>query len=151
MTMTEIVELAEQPTAVVHQRLATSSLQAFFGRVFTEVAAELTRQGRAPAGPPFALFRGRPTDVVDVEAGFPVAAPIHADGEVTPSRLPGGGAVQTMHLGPYDRLATTYQVAREAITAAGHEPADLMWETYLSGPDEDPQLTQTLVTWPFTQ
>jgi hypothetical protein len=29
-----------------------------------------------PAGPPFALYRGMPTEIVDVEAGFPVPATV---------------------------------------------------------------------------
>lgn len=149
--MTQIVELTERPTVVVREHVPISSLPEFFGRVFTQVVAELSEQGMSPRGPAFALFHGAPTDVIDVEAGFPVADPIHPSGPVINSSLPACRAVQAMHIGPYDHLKSTYDIVQAAISGAGHTPSDVMWESYLSQDDDDPAGTETLVTWPFTE
>ncbi|MFP5368097.1 MAG: hypothetical protein ACLGIS_14875, partial [Actinomycetes bacterium] len=63
------VHLTEQPVAVVRERVPMASLTDFFGRAFSTVMAAAQKQGASPAGPPFALYRGMPSESVDVEAG----------------------------------------------------------------------------------
>ena len=69
-------QLDEQPTAVLRETVAMNTLKEFFGRAYQAVMAVAEQQQVQLAGPPFALYHGMPTDVVDVEAGFPVAAPL---------------------------------------------------------------------------
>jgi hypothetical protein len=78
----KIVELQEQPTAVVREQVAVNALPEFFGRAFAAVSAAMEAQGVQPAGPPFALYRGMPTEIVDVEAGFPVSTTVAAANRV---------------------------------------------------------------------
>ena len=84
MTTISISQHTEQPSAVLRQRVRMDELQDFFSRAFRETMATLTAQGRHPAGPPFGKYYGMPTDTVDVEAGFPVSAPIRPSGDVVP-------------------------------------------------------------------
>src|SRR4249919_2034726 len=74
----KIVELQEQPTAVIREQVAMNALPEFFGSAFADVSAAMDAQRVQPAGPPFALYRGMPTEVVDVEAGFPVSTTVAA-------------------------------------------------------------------------
>ncbi|GAP53815.1 transcription activator, effector binding protein [Arthrobacter sp. Hiyo6] len=106
--------------------------------------------GRSGGGAPFGLYRGTPTDVVDVEAGFPVSAPIHGADGVVPSALPEGQALEVLHTGPYDTLAQTYADIQARMKDLGLVPADMMWEYYLSDPaaEPDPATWRTLVVWP---
>ena len=87
-------QLEEQPTAVLRETVPMNALKEFFGRAYQAVMAAAEQQQVQLAGPPFALYHGMPTDVVDVEAGFPVAAPFpwpgdhgRSDGGI-PSRRP---------------------------------------------------------------
>ncbi|GAA2741757.1 GyrI-like domain-containing protein [Terrabacter aerolatus] len=143
------VETTEQPTAVVRSTVAMDELPAFFARAFATAAATIGQQGQAPAGPPFGLYRGMPTTVVDVEAGFPVARPVEAAGEVVPSTLPGGSVVEAVHVGPYDTMGETYGQVERWMVDRQLVPGPVVWESYLSDPEREPDPTtwRTLVHW----
>lgn len=145
-----VIEHGEQPTAVVRQTVPMTELTDFFGRAFTATMAAVQSQGGQVAGPPFGKYYGTPSDVVDVEAGFPVAAPITPAGEVVPGTLPAGRVVEAVHVGPFDTLETTYAEVMRYFTDAGLTPADVMWECYLSDPEAepDPATWRTQVCWP---
>ncbi|HEY6748797.1 MAG TPA: GyrI-like domain-containing protein [Mycobacteriales bacterium] len=150
----ELVCNSPKQTAVVHGRLRLQDMPAFLGGAFEAVSASLHRRGLHVAGPPFALYRGRPTEAVEVEAGFPVVEEVAPDGDVRPGTLPGGDAVETVHTGPYDTLGETYGEMAAWMTRHGRAPADLSWESYLTDPDDTvhhPKGPQTLVVWPVRQ
>lgn len=150
MTEIAIVEHIEQPTAVVRDRVRLDQLAAFFSRAFEEAAAALQAQGRHPVGPPFGKYTGVPTDAIDVEAGFPVSEAIARSGEVVPGTLPGGPVVEAMHVGPYDTIQDTYADVRRYFSEHELTPGDVMWESYLSDPQRqpDPATWRTEVCWP---
>jgi effector-binding domain-containing protein len=150
MADTQLVELDEQPTAVIKAVIATNEMVAFFDRAFGAVMQTMAAQGVDPAGPPFALYHGLPTDTVELEAGFPVTAAIDDAGEVVAGTLPGGRAVQAMHQGSYDTLPQTYAEVRERLAEEGLQPGPSAWECYLTDPQAqpDPATWQTLVVWP---
>lgn len=142
----------EQPTAVLRETVPMKDLREFFGRAYSSVMAAVQQQHVQLAGPPFALYRGMPTDVVDVEAGFPLAAPFPGGGEggVVAGALPAGRAVEAMHVGPYETLPETYGKVMARMQAEGLTPGDTMWEYYLSDPgtEPDPAAWKTLIVWP---
>lgn len=150
MTEISITEHDEQPTAGVRERVPMSELTAFFSRAFQDTMAALQAQGAQPIGPPFGKYYGSPTDVVDVEAGFPVAAPIAPAGSVTPGTLPAGKTVEAVHVGPYDTMTTTYAELERYFRDAGLTPGTVMWESYLSDPEAepDPATWRTRICWP---
>lgn len=143
-------QLMEQHTAVMRETVPMNALPEFFGRAFGAVMAAVGNQGLQVAGPPFGLYRGTPTDVVDVEAGFPVSAPIQGASGVVPAALPECQALEAMHAGPYDTLARTYADIQARMKELGLVPANMMWEYYLSDPaaEPDPAKWKTLVVWP---
>ena len=144
----KIVELQEQPTAVIREQVAMNALPEFFGRAFAEVSMAMEAQSMQPAGPPFALYRGMPTETVDVEAGFPVSTTIAAVNGVQAGTLPACRAVQAMHVGGYDTLDTTYEAVKQRMREEGMKASDDMWEYYLSDQSTDPATWRTLVIWP---
>lgn len=144
------VHCAAQPTAVVRETVAMAALTEFFSRAFGAVIAEAQRQNVQLAGPPFALYRGMPTETVDVEAGFPIAGGLADTGTVVTGTLPETDAFEAIHTGPYDTLGKTYSAVQDRIREAGKNPSDAMWEFYLNGPqtEPDPLKWQTKVVWP---
>lgn len=149
--MIEIVELEEQPAAVVRATLPFAELGGFFSRAFEAVLATLATQGVAPAGPPFAYYPGMVGDTVEVAAGFPTELPVDPSGEVVALTLPGGRAALTTHVGPYETMgATTYPELPAWMAAEGLEPASGSWEVYLTGPtnEPDPATWRTRIVWP---
>ena len=118
--------------------MAASDLPPFFARAYGAVAAAAAGQGLEVAGEPFAFCPNTPTEVVEVAAGFPVSGAVQPAGDVVPMELPGGRAVTTVHVGPYDTLHETYAQMREWMAAQGLTPADHMWEVYLTDPSTEP-------------
>lgn len=108
-------------------------------------------QGVAVTGPPFGFYPRPPAATVAVAAGFPVARSRAPSGDVDVLELPGGRAVQAVHVGPFDTLERTYHELLAWVSAQGLELAEHTWETYLSDPAAEPDPThwQTLITWPL--
>jgi effector-binding domain-containing protein len=147
----ERVELEPRTLAGVNETVAMSELTDYFARAFETTATELSRQGAFPIGPPIALYRGAPTETVDVTAGFPVARPVSSDGPIVMESLPGGPAVQAVHTGSYDDLPTAYSAIADWFSEQGLTASPQMWEEYLVGPDSepDPSRWQTRIVYPL--
>jgi effector-binding domain-containing protein len=150
MSDIQIIEAHEQHTAVVHQRVPVADLPAFFERAYAQVLEVVRTQRIAPVGPPFALYHGLPEETVDIEAGFPVSSPVAAADDVVPGSLPGGEAVEAVHVGPYEKLADTYAEVERWMAEHDLRSGTDMWESYLTDPrsEPDPAHWRTLVVVP---
>lgn len=151
MTEIRVTERAEEQTAVVREQMAMAALPEFFHRAFNAAMAQAQAQGVQVTGPPFGKYYGIPGETVDVEAGFPVGGPISAADGVIPGVLPGGPVVEAVHVGPYDTLPATYREVERWIDERGLRTIELMWESYVSDPGEqpDPASWQTLICVPL--
>lgn len=145
-----MVHCKEQPAAVLREQVPMDALTEFFGRAFGAVMAVAAAQGVQLVGPPFALYRGKPTQTVDVEAGFPIVGSFNDTAGLVATTLPETEAFEAIHVGPYDTLEKTYEVIQQRMTAQGLIPSDTMWEYYLNGPETepDPSKWETQVVWP---
>jgi effector-binding domain-containing protein len=151
MTNIRIIEHAEQATAAVREQVPMAELRDFFARAFGDSMAAILAQGAQPAGAPFGKYYGLPGASVDVEAGFPVSAPIAAAGNVVPGTLPGGRVVEAMHVGPYETMESTYSEVERYFADAKLTPGEVMWECYLTDPgtEPDPAKWNTQICWPI--
>jgi effector-binding domain-containing protein len=144
----QVVELVPQESAIVRETVPMDELPSFFSRAYQLTRASAASQGRQVVGPPFGIYFGMPSDTVDVAAGFPVDGPIEADGDVSPHQLPGGRAVELLHVGPYDSLQESYGRLSAWMGAQNLTPGEIMWESYLNEPQpDDPDSTRTMITW----
>ncbi|WP_404391389.1 GyrI-like domain-containing protein [Humibacillus xanthopallidus] len=119
MTEIRIVDVPEQHTAVVREKVPMAELTSFFGRAFEAALHAVRAQRAVPVGPPFGAYHGPPGETVDVEAGFPVASPIEDAQGVVASTLPGGRVVEAVHVGPYDTMVGTYAEIEAWMAALG--------------------------------
>lgn len=144
----ELVELEEQPVAVVREQVAVGEMPAFFDRAFGAAMAAIGAGAAEVTGPPLGIYHGMPTDVVDVSAGFPVRGEPDGTG-VTVERLPAGRAGQLLHVGSYDDLPLSYETLMSWLADRGERPGPVMWEAYLTEPTPGgTEPMQTLITWP---
>ena len=142
----EQVQLAEQHAAVVRGRVPTEQIAGFLGEAFGEVMGALGAQALTPAGPPFGLYSPPSDDGFEVLAGFPASGTVVATGRVVDWVMPGGAAVQTMHVGAYEDVVAAYQAIEAYLPEHGLVPAGPPWESYLDEPEvAEPR---TIVTWP---
>lgn len=145
-----ITTLDPVDVAVLREVVPMNALPPFFDRAYHAVMRAVQEQGAVVTGPPVGVYYSMPTDTVDVAAGFPTAAPVTPTDAVAAERLPGGRAVQILHTGSYDSMEQTYNRLMAWVQQQGLALGPVMWETYLTEPDEeDPSSTQTLITWPL--
>jgi effector-binding domain-containing protein len=132
-------------------KLEMAEIPAFLARAYSGVAGYLGRVGSQFAGPPFARFRLLDEVFCEVEAGFPVIAPVEGEGELIASTLPGGPAAVVTYFGPYDEMKPAYEAIETWITGRGAEPDGPAWEVYFTDPNEqpDPKTWKTEIVQPY--
>ena len=161
LTDARIVELQPQPTAAirVQQPMAELDLKSVFDQGLPRVFARIQEAGQQPAGAPFGRYHRFGPDIVDVEAGFPVASPLAdlpslADceaGDVGASQLPGGATAMVVHLGAYDTLGQAYDWLHEWIHSQGRDEGEAPWESYATDPGETAaEDLRTEIFWPVS-
>lgn len=124
------------PTAVLRERLAMGDLASFYDRAYTAVAQSLAAAGVRPAGAAFGYYLSPPTGTFELEAGFPVDAPLveAPQSEVIASELPAGPVARATHVGGYDTLGDSWQALSEWVHEQGRTAGLRMWEVYVTEP-----------------
>lgn len=145
----QVVELAEQPAAVVREHVAHDGIAAFLGPAFSDVMAAVGAQHVQVAGAPFGRYRPTEDGGWDIEAGFPVATAISEQGRVLATSLPGGRAARTLHVGDYQALGAAYEAVTKWLIDNGFVASGQPWECYLDGPEVANPRTE--VYFPFRE
>ncbi|MGW6692912.1 GyrI-like domain-containing protein [Rhodococcus sp. NPDC054953] len=146
------LDLDETQVAVLrHDAVSVTDLPTLFDAGFRALGALIASGAVTPTGPAVAIYHGDPSQVFDIEIGFPIARPL-ADplstpaGDVTGRVVPAGPAAAFSHLGPYDTLATAWERLMTAVHAA-EVPlrAGGLVEVYVTEPtpDVDPATMRT--------
>jgi len=148
----EIKSVRAKITASVRETIPRDDITEALGRIYRQVGQAIDKQGLQPSGAPFARYHEFGA-MVDLEAGLPIDVPIQIDGQVRPSRLPGGPAAVALHAGPYEGLAATYDAIEVWMQRTGRTPNGGPWELYLTDPttEPDPRRWLTQIVWPFSQ
>jgi effector-binding domain-containing protein len=134
----DIRTLEEQPVAVITVTTTLGGIRDAIGDAFQELETVMKESGQdVMAGPPFARYLTFGQQLT-FEAGFPIQREFPVTGRVKLTRLPGGPVATTVHVGPYERLSTTYGDLNAWVAAQGRTPAGPMWEVYLTDPEQEP-------------
>lgn len=142
--------LPEQATAVRRAVLVPAQLTDFVPRACTEVATYLFRHGIPSSGYPFARSRPVHDDLIEVEAGIPVAAPITDSGLVHPSTLPAGPVVVGRHKGAHEKIGPARQAIDDWLQTEGADRDGDSWEIYHDLPTCDDLGGRIEVVQPIT-
>ncbi|MGY4769661.1 GyrI-like domain-containing protein [Kribbella sp. CWNU-51] len=142
--------LPEQATAVRRAVLVPAQLTDWVPQACAEVATCLFRRGIPPSGYPFARSRPVHDDLIEVEAGFPVAAPIAGSGRVRPSTLPAGPVVVGRHKGAHEQIGPARQAIDDWLQTEGADRDGDSWEIYHDLPTCDDLGGRIEVVQPIT-
>lgn len=146
-----LIDVEERPTVGVRRTVRMAELSEFLSEAFDVVAAEVGRTGARLAGAPYARYRGMPSEVVDVEAGFPLTEPWRHGGDLVAGSLPAARVIEAVHHGGYEELRGAYTAIEAWAVEHRVGTQDDMWELYEAGPqsDPDPQTWRTRIVWPI--
>ena len=147
----KVEEMPEQSALAIRETAAVAEIPAKMGECF-DALCRFFGERRIPfAGPPFALYHSWSDAATVMDVGFPVSAGTAGEGRIQAITLPGGRIVTGTHIGPYDKIVETYNAMDSWMKANGLTPAPLMWETYLTDPqaEPDPSKWVTRLFWPL--
>jgi effector-binding domain-containing protein len=134
----QIIQTTAQHTGYIHLTITLEEMQKVFGPTVGDLMGVLSAQGIAPAGPVFAHHLRGPDDTFDFELSVPVGKPVIATGRVQPGQWPSMRVARTVHHGPYEGLPEAWGKFMGWIEANGHQPAQDLYECYLTNPESDP-------------
>jgi effector-binding domain-containing protein len=134
----KVVQTAAQPTAVIRLTIPRAEIRNVMGPGRGELMAAVAAQGITPAGPWFSHHLRMDPHVFDFEIGVPVTTPVSAAGRVQPAQWPAVTAAQTVYHGAYEGLASAWSELNAWIAAEGHAPSPDLWESYVAGPESNP-------------
>jgi effector-binding domain-containing protein len=138
-----VLSLPAQPLAVVRRRAARPDLPTLIPQACSQVWNALRAKNVTGAGRHVTVYLD---DLVNLEVGVELDAPIAGDGEVVPSATPAGRVATTTHLGPYPHLHRAHAAIRQWCAAQGHALAGPCWEIYghwLDAWNQDPSQVRT--------
>ena len=145
----------DEPTlrlAAVRATVPMSDLVGFFDTAYTRVAQAAAREGWPVVGAAVALYRGMPTDTVDLTAGFAVDAEVGASSDgVEVVELTGGPALTLTYTGAYEGLPEAWALVEEDRAELGVAGRGDFWEEYVTEPSPggDPQQNVTRLVLPL--
>ena len=147
----EILDIDEQPTAVVHLKVARDAIQGVMGPAIEEVLTVLSSQGIATTGPLFDHHLLMDPTTFDFDVGFPVATTVEPEGRVIPAALPGGRVVRTVYHGAYEGLGDAWGEFDAWLAANDVRHSDELWERFIAGPEssKDPTDWRTELVRPL--
>jgi effector-binding domain-containing protein len=137
----KLVELTAKPTLVMRAQVAPDALSAKLAEILPAVYNHIIEQRLQPVGAPVTRYLGM-TDVFQIEAGIPVAAPAESKDGILAGELPAGPTATALHVGPYDKLGDAFDALNEWAEANGYTPVGGGWEAYISDPGEEPDPNQ---------
>jgi effector-binding domain-containing protein len=107
------------------------------GPAMSELKNTVAAHGAAPDGPMFTHHLRMDPDTFDLEVGLPVSPAVQG-GRVRAGGLPAATVARTTYHGAFEGLPGAWGELHAWMRANGHEPAADLWESYVSGPESDP-------------
>jgi len=129
-------ELQPQPVVAIRTKVPDGDIGGLVGQLIGEVWGYLEAKGVHPSGGPYA--RSIYVPGTPIEVGFFVDEPLDGNGRAVSDELPGGRAIVTTHIGPYDQVKGAYDALNAYAAEQGLQPAGLPWEVYLTDPGREP-------------
>ena len=136
--MLEVTEtrLEPQPAVVIRAKARGDALGPVMSELLPAVLAFVQASPANPAGPPFCRYLSMGGGEWEFECGMAVTQPIKGRDRVEPVELPGGAAITTVHVGPYDTLGQSWDALGAWLAEQGKVGGGAPWELYLTDPGE---------------
>ena len=119
--------VSSHPLAVVRRRASLQELSKVIPPACGLVWNALKAKQIAGAGKLVAIYLD---DVINLEVGVELPAPLDDQGDIFGSATPAGAVAAAAHFGPYQRLPEAHRAIRQWCASHGHALAGPSWEVY---------------------
>ena len=145
-------QLEAQPILGIRANTTADKIPQLMGSLFGEIFGYIQSQGQAPAGMPLTVYYAMDGKNVELECAIPVASHLAGEGRIQAGTLPAGTMATVTHVGPYDRLPSTWAGLTEWMQSQGLEGAGAPWEVYVTDPgvEPDPSKWRTDIFFPVS-
>ena len=144
-----ILKKAEQPTLSIRTITKVENLPGLIGESYGKMADYLKERGEFLADVPYVAYYNMDMQRLDVEIGFPVAAPLPGKGEVKAGIIPAGKVVTCMYRGAYSEIEPVYTEMLQWIEDNNCRPTGTSYEYYYNGPGFPENEMLTMVVMPI--
>lgn len=134
----ELTDLVPVPALTIRTHTSMHEIGALFDEGYKEITDLLERQGKKPAGKPFARYYDMSAGMFDVEFGFPVESDVHGGGRINLGTTPSGKAAGCLYIGSYDEIEPAYDALMKWASDNGYAPSGESCEIYLDDPLHTP-------------
>lgn len=148
----KLTAVEPQPALTIRSQARLEDLPAMFENFYGALIEYLEEMAEDIAGPPFVIYHSIETEIMDVEAGLPIAKTLPEKGTIKYTEISIERAVSTIHTGPYSEIESAYLALVEWIDENGFEPTGITYEFYLNDPGTTPpEELQTEIFMPVTK
>ena len=140
----EIVEKESHPILYVSRKTASEAqdISAEMASGFHDLMVFVGQNQIDVVGPPLSIYSSFDETETEFDVAFPIskedAIKIPTGEDIKAGETPGGKVMKSLHKGPYENLAATYQALFARAAAEGLNPG-ISWEYYLNDPGQTPQ------------
>jgi effector-binding domain-containing protein len=139
-----IIDRQPEQALVLRIEGPVGEMPRMMGEAFGRTIAGIQSAGATVSGMPFARYHGF-GPIVTADVGFPFTGTLTPPPGLEICELPGGRAVTTTHVGPYDQIGLAWERAQAFVKEHELTTSGPPWECYLTGPDEPgPPVTQVV-------
>jgi effector-binding domain-containing protein len=133
-------ELPPQSTLAIRLRCAPHEMESTVPRALERVGQVAAAAAITAAGAAYTRYLEHDVKAGQfaLEIGLPVPVPVHGDGEVIASELPGGAVLTLLHEGPYRSLGRSWESLNALVATHGRTASGAPWEAYVIGPESEP-------------
>lgn len=146
----EVIERTDVKTMCIRTHSPVENLKNILGASYGAIAQHIMAHGGQIIDAPYVAYFNLDMSNLDLEIGFPVAAPLPTTNDIANGTLPGGKYVCSLYTGPYEEMVEAYDAINKFMEEKQLQPTGTAYEFYLNGPETPPAELQTRIEFPLT-
>jgi effector-binding domain-containing protein len=133
----KVQEMELQHVASIRFQCKPEEISRHLSVALPEVMMHLNATSTKTVGPPFSRYFEY-GEMLDVEAGIPVASKIADKGRIKGSSLPAGSIASGWHVGSYHTISASHAALETWVAESPYESLGAPWELYWTDPGMEP-------------
>lgn len=146
----ELISLQSHPTVCIRTVASVDQLPQILGEAFCVLMSYLTELNVIPDDAPYVAYFNQDFQNLEIEIGFQIPNTVPDKDNMKFGEIPKGKYLQTLYVGPYDKMESTYNSIMKWIMDNDVNPKGTAYEFYLNDPSNTPMNElKTLIMFPL--